>query len=226
MTASKPRPSRNLVWQIICLMVMLIWMVTAVAVEEITIAGLFRDRAIVILDGVQRVLVPGKPSPEGVVLISATSKEAILEVNGARQSYKLGDHITSQFTAPTGGKTTTIAPDGQGMYLANGSINDFPVTFVVDTGATLIAMNKNQAKRLGLDYKLQGKESLSSTASGMDKIYVVKLTNVAIGDILLHDIQAAVHDGDYPETVLLGNSFLGRVDMKRDGQLLILEQKY
>ena len=201
-------------------------MATAVAVEEITIAGLFRDRAIVVLDGVQRVLIPGKPSPEGVVLISATSKEAILEINGARQTYKLGDHITSQFIASKAGKTITIAPDGQGMYMVNGSINDFQATFVVDTGATLIDMNRTQAKRLGLDYKLQGKESLSSTASGLDKIYLVKLTKVAVGDILLHDIQAAVHDGNFPETILLGNSFLGRVDMKREGQLLILEQKY
>ena len=194
------------------------------AVDNISIVGLFRDRAIVMLDGVQRVLIPGKPSPEGVILISANSQEAVLEINGSRKSYKLGERITTQFSAPQSQKSVTIAPDGQGMYLVNGSINDFQVTFVVDTGASLIAMNKHQAKRLGLDYKLEGEPSLSSTASGMDKIYIVRLDRVMVGDIELHHIQSAVHDGDFPQVILLGNSFLGRISMKREGQLLKLEQ--
>ena len=208
------------------LLLLLILAETAAAVEEISIVGLFRDRAIVVLDGVQRVLTPGQASPEGIVLISATSKEAVLDVNGMRRSFMLGEHITNQFTAPATAKTVTIAPDGQGMYLVNGSINDFQVTFVVDTGATLVAMNKHQAKRLGLDYRITGKESVTSTASGLDKIYIVKLNKVTVGDIVLNNIVGSVHDGDYPDMILLGNSFLGRIAMQRDGQLLKLEQLY
>ncbi|MBF8268909.1 MAG: aspartyl protease [Gammaproteobacteria bacterium] len=207
---------------------LLLWLSTiaAAAVEEISIVGLFRDRAIVKLDGIQRVLTPGKPSPEGVILISANSKEAVLEINGNRNTYRLGDHISSQFVAPATQKSVMIAPDGQGMYLVNGSINDFQVTFVVDTGATLIVMNKHQAKRFGLNYKLEGEPSISSTASGLDKIYIVKLDKVTVGDIVLNNIQGAVHDGDYPEMILLGNSFLSRITMQREGQLLKLEHLY
>ena len=208
------------------LLLMLLSADAAAAVEEISIVGLFRDRAIVMLDGVQRVLTPGNPSPEGVTLISASSREAVLEINGSRNTYMLGDHITSQFTAPLPQQSVTIAPDGHGMYFVNGSINDFQVTFVVDTGATMIAMNKHQAKRMGLDYKMEGEQSVSSTASGLDKVYIVSLNKVAVGEIVLHNIQGSVHDGDYPDVILLGNSFLRRINMQRDGQLLKLEQLY
>jgi len=195
------------------------------AVDKIVIVGLFKGRAIVQLDGKQRVLVAGKPSPEGVILISANSEIAVLEVDGVRDSYTIGTHIGSSFKGPTGQKTVSIAPDSQGMYWVSGSINDFQVKFMVDTGATLISMNKHQARRIGLDYKMKGEQSFSSTASGIAKIYLVKLKKVQIGDIELHDVKGAVHDGDFPQVILLGNSFLSKVDMLREGGLLQLQKK-
>lgn len=209
------------------LLLMLLFTAGAVnAVDEINVVGLFKDRAVVELDGVRRILVPGKASPEGVVLISANSREAVINVNGKISTYTLGHHISNRFSAPTGQKTVTVAPDSAGMYVVNGSINDFQVDFVIDTGATYISMNQHQARRIGLDYKMTGKKAVTSTASGLVKIYVVKLAKVTIGDIVLNDVQGAVHDGDFPRQILLGNSFLGRIGMKRDGRLLRLEQLY
>ena len=199
---------------------------TVNAIGDINVVGLFKDRVIVELDGVQRILVPGKPSPEGAVLISANSREAVIEINGIKKTYTLGHHISNRFAGPSGQKMVTIAPDNTGMYVVSGSINGFQVDFVIDTGATYISMNKHQARRIGLDYKMTGEKSVSSTASGLDKIYVVKLAKVRVGDIVLNDVQGAVHDGDFPREILLGNSFLGRISMKRDGGLLKLEQLY
>lgn len=198
----------------------------AYAVNEINVVGLFKNRAVVVVDGVQRILIPGKPSPEGITLISANSREAVLEVNGKRHTYNLGNHISNRYQKPTGQKTVTIAPDGTGMYVTDGSINDFQVSFIVDTGSSFISMNKLQAQRLGLDYKTTGKQSFSSTASGMDKIYLVKLDRVQVGGIKVNDVQGAVHDGDFPKEILLGNSFLSKITMKREGRLLKLEQSY
>jgi aspartyl protease family protein len=87
-------------------------------------------------------------------------------------------------------------------------------------------MNKHQAKRIGLKYKLEGEESLSNTASGFAKIYLIELKKVKVGDIEIRNVQAAVHDGDHPTVILLGNAFLSRVDMNREGRLLELEKKY
>lgn len=169
------------------------------AVEKIKISGLFNDKAIVTIDGKQRLLKVGKPSPEGVILISANAKEAVIEINGEQNTYTLGSHIGSSFEKPSGGNTVSIAPDAGGMYEVNGSINEFQVRFLVDTGATLISMNSNDAKRIGINYRMEGQESLSETASGLSKIYLVNLKTVMVGDIKLRDVQAAVHDGDFRE---------------------------
>ncbi len=195
------------------------------AIEKISIHGLFKNKAIVEIDGKQRVLSVGKKSPEGVSLISANSKEAVLEINGERGTYKLGSHIGSKFKRSTGGKISTIAPDANGMYWVSGSINGFQVSFVVDTGATLIAMNKHQARRIGLNYKLEGKQSVANTASGLSKIYIMNLDKVKVGDIEVQDVKGSVHDSDFPKVILLGNTFLNRVNMKREGKLLQLQDR-
>lgn len=197
----------------------------AFAVEKITVSGLFSNKAVVIIDGKQRLLTVGSPSPEGVVLISANAKEAIIEVNGEQKTYTLGDHIGSTFKKSTGGKAVSIAPDTSGMYEVNGSINEFQVKFLVDTGATFISMSGNHAKRIGINYKHDGKKAASETASGLSDIYLVNLKTVMVGGIKLNDVQASVHNGNFPRTILLGNSFLGRVKMIREGQMLKLEEK-
>jgi aspartyl protease family protein len=180
----------------------------------------------VTIDGKQRVLRAGKASPEGVLLIESNSKEAIIEIDGKQDTYTLGTHIGNTFAASTEGKKIILTPDRAGMYNVSGTINGSHVSFVVDTGATLVSMNSNVAKKLGIDYKLTGRESSSYTASGKDKIYIVNLKRVKIGDIELQNIQGAVHEGGFPVVTLLGMSFLGKLDMKREGRIMELEKKY
>ena len=196
----------------------------SLAVEKIVIVGLFKDKAIVRLDGKQRVLSTGTTSPEGVTLISASSKEAILEINGEQKTYTLGSHIGSNFKEPDDETTVTIVPDRGGMYNVNGSINGYQVSFVVDTGATFISMNRNYARRMGIDYKLDGDKGVSQTASGLAKIYMVNLKKVRVGNIELNDVAGSVHDSDFPAVILLGNSFLNRVNMSREGRVLLLHK--
>lgn len=206
-------------------LMLLLLSIPCMAVEKITVVGLFKDKAIVHIDGKQRILTIGKTSPEGVKLISANSREAVIEIDGNQETYTLGTHISGEFTAPASGTTVTIAPDSTGMYEVNGSINGFLVKFVVDTGATLISMNKHHANRIGLNYKMEGEESLSETASGYAKTYLVKLKEVRVGDIVLNDVQGAVHDAEFPSVILLGNSFLGRVNMMREDKILQLKKQ-
>lgn len=215
-----------MIYKIISL-ILLLFSMPCMAVEKITVIGLFKDKAIVEIDGKQRVLNAGQISPEGVKLISASSREAVLEIDGKQDTYTLGTGtmVGGNFAPPPPGVTTTIAPDNSGHYFVNGSINGFQVSFVVDTGATLISMNRNYAQRIGLNYKLEGRESRSSTASGIATVYLMNLKEVRVGDIHMHNVEGAVHDSDFPEVILLGNSFLSRVKMYNDGALLMLEQK-
>ena len=195
----------------------------SLAVDKIKVVGLFKDKAVIIIDGKQRVLTKNTTSPEGVTLISANSNEAILEVDSEQKSYTLGNQVSIKFSETEPGRTVSIAPTNE-MYLVNGSINDFQVQFLVDTGASSVAMNRQTAKRLGLNFRMDGQEGLSETASGYSKIYVVNLEKVTVGDIVLEDVEGVVHDGEFPRIILLGNSFLSKVHLRREGQLLLLEQ--
>jgi aspartyl protease family protein len=207
-----------------CLLLLILSM-NVFAVDKITVSGLFNGKAIVTIDGKQRFLKVGKPSPEGVLLISANAREAVIEIDGEQNTYTLGQHIGSHYKKPVGGNTVSIAPDRGGMYEVNGSINGFLVKFVVDTGATLVSMNGNDAKRIGIDYKTKGIKSQTETASGVVASYVVTLKTIMVDSIKLHDVKGLVIEGNYPTTILLGNSFLEGVNMNREGRMLLLKER-
>ncbi len=196
----------------------------ALAVDKIVVVGLFKDTAVVRIDGQQRLLRVGNTSPEGVTLIAADSEAAVLEIDGEQQRYPLGAHISSQFAKPASGPVMRVWPNpASGLYIADGHINGYAMEFVIDTGATLVSMNSNQAKRLGINYRLEGEKGLSQTASGTNTIYVIELDSVRLGRIELENVRAAVHEGDFPAYVLLGNSFLDRINLQRDGKVLELQ---
>jgi len=200
---------------------------SALAVEKIQVLGLFKDKAVVVIDGKRRVLRAGGVSPEGVVLVSSDAEGAVMEVDGERKRYTLGAHISNTFARPAQGPTTRVYRTPEGMYQTGGSINGYPVDFLVDTGATLIAMNRTQARRLGIDYEAKGEPGMSSTASGEVRTYYVTLKQVKVGAIELRDVEAAVIDKDaFPADILLGNSFLNRLHMQRSSDFLELRKKY
>lgn len=187
------------------------------------VVGLFRDQAIVEVDGRQVILTAGGPARRGIRLLSTDGQEAVFEIAGVEYRYRQGTQIGSnRLGRPAGGKVVQIAPDAGGMYFVSGAVNGYAVRFLVDTGATLVAMNKRTARRLGINYMLDGEEGLSQTASGYARTYLVKLSRVTVGEITLTDVDGAVIDGDQPQEVLLGNSFLGRLNMQREGRLLML----
>jgi aspartyl protease family protein len=198
---------------------------TATAITKVTVVGLFKDTAIVVIDGTRRLLRSGDTSPEGVTLVSADSKEAVLEIDGEQKRYGLGGQIGGTYKKPDQ-VTVRIWPTPNRMYAVLGSINGYPVDFIVDTGATLVSLSGQQARRLGIDYRVVGTPSHSSTASGIARIYLVSLDRVKVGDIELRNVGGAVHDGDFPPATLLGMSFLSRLNMRQDGQVLELQTKY
>jgi aspartyl protease family protein len=113
-----------------------------------------------------------------------------------------------------------------GMYTTVGSINGLPVPFLVDTGATQVALNSAQARRLGIDYRVTGTETSVTTASGVERAWRVNLDSVKVGDLELRNVGAVVIDGPQPETALLGMSYLGRLEITNSGQLMTLKKKY
>ena len=193
-------------------------------VLNIVVVGLFRDKAVVEINSKQHVLQVGEQSPEGLTLISANSREAILEKNGIQQVYLLGTHIGTNFSAPVAQTVVSLWPTN-GMYLTPGSVNGFSVDFLVDTGASSVALNAATAERLGIDFR-RGTKVGVKTASGIDSAYQVTLDSVQVGEITLHNIRAMVLDGREPERALLGMTFLGELDIQRADQRMDLKKKF
>lgn len=222
---SKPRPLPIKLYRIL-LASLFVCLPLSVTAADILVLGLFKDMVIIKVDDAQHKLRLGETSPEGVKLISSNSDEAILEINGTQQTFSLGSHQSAQSFQTK--RTTSEAKiwANRGMYSTSGSINGLPVSFLVDTGASSVAMGTAHAKRLGINYRYIGKRSSARTASGVVNTWMVKLKSVKVGGIELRNVQGAVIEGDGPSTILLGMSFLKHVKMQREGNLLQLQQKH
>lgn len=193
-------------------------------VSRVMVMGLFKDVVVLEVDKKQHIIRTGHATPEGIKLISATSEFALLEINGIREQHYLGAQVGSQELAPAEQPIVSIWPT-RGMYLTPGSINGYSVDFLVDTGASDIALNAITAKRLDIDF-LEGKTVSVQTAVQVEKAYRVNLDQVQVGNIMLYNISALVIDGPEPARALLGMSFLGQLDMVRSDDRMDLQQKF
>jgi aspartyl protease family protein len=198
----------------------------AIAGTQINVVGLYSGKAILSINGGKpRTYSSGQVTPEGVKVISADSSKVVLDVEGKRQELALGQGASIAGGSASASQMATLYADNAGHFLGEGYINGSPVKFLVDTGATTIALSSKEARRLGLKY-LGGDTGLVQTAGGNIKAYRTSLNTVRLGGIVMHQVEAVVLDGDSPSVVLLGMSVLNRVQMERDGMVMTLTKKY
>jgi aspartyl protease family protein len=195
------------------------------AAEKISLQALFKDKAIIVVDGARHVMKSGETSPEGIKLLATDTQEenAEIEIDGKHEVLRLGV-VVADFDSKGKG-SVVLYPDRGGHFFADGQINGTPVRFLVDTGATLIAMSSVIAKRIGIDYIRNGSPGMASTPAGNVRTYNLSLNNVQVGGITLYNVQGSVIEGNDPREALLGMSFLGQLDMKRDGEKMELSER-
>ncbi len=162
----------------------------------------------------------------GVKLISASGDQAVIEQSGKRQTLRVGEAPLSVGGGAASGRGTRIVmtESGGGHFMTAGQINGRAVQFMVDTGATTIAMSTLDADRVGINYKA-GQPVRMSTANGDSAGFRVKLNSVRVGDVEVYDVDAVVTPQPMP-FMLLGNSFLTRFQMKRENNLMTLDKRY
>jgi aspartyl protease family protein len=192
---------------------------------EVQVYGLFPNMAILEVNGKQRKLHVGESTPEGIKLISANSDEAVLEIKGKQVRHALGTRFSATTVTNNERKGEARIWPQKGMYTMPGAINQQSVQFMVDTGASWVAMNANTARRLGINFRYEGQQGTATTAAGQVSVYMVKLQTVRIGEIELQNVDGAVIDAPADNQVLLGASFLNRVELHRDGQMMLLREK-
>jgi aspartyl protease family protein len=192
--------------------------------QPLNVVGLSEGRAVIVdAKGKPKVFRDGDTLPNGARLLRATPESALVELNGKRSTLKMGTHVAAAAPA-TGAARATLTADALGHFETIGTINGATVRFLVDTGASMISMSVVDARRIGIDY-LKGQKGFSNTANGVAPVYRVKLDTVKVGDITLNGIDGLVHEGGMP-FVLLGMSFLNRLEMNRQGDTLTLVKRY
>ncbi|MGZ5031660.1 MAG: retropepsin-like aspartic protease family protein [Usitatibacter sp.] len=197
----------------------------AARATDVTVVGLFPGKAVITVNrGSPRTMSVGEATAEGVKLISSDSKGALLEIDGKRQTLEMGQHFES--AAQTGSRqTVTLPADSRGHFVTDGMVNGTHMRFLVDTGATLVALPASEAARLGIDYR-KGQRGISQTANGAAIVYRVMLDSVTLGDVTIRNVEGVVHEGTGMDFALLGMSFLNRTEMRREGQTLTLIKRY
>ena len=158
----------------------------------------------------------------GVTVVSVEKDRVTVDIDGKRRTLVRGQTYSSSGTS--GAQNVTLLAGAGGHVLAEGMVNGGAVRFVVDTGATLVALPGSDASRLGIDYR-KGEAGTIQTAAGPTPAYRVKLNTVRIGGIELNNVDGVVIENGLP-VALLGMSFLNRVEVKQESGRMTMIRRF
>src|SRR5690606_3966451 len=140
---------------------------------------------------------------------------------GQWQEQKYNPNLAPASTHGAGYIEVQLAGNGQGHFLANGRINGEEVLFLLDTGATDVALPAELAESLGLE---RGPAITLNTANGRSTGYRTRLHSLQLGDIVLRDVRALIAPGMDGDEVLLGMSALKQLEFTQRAGTLVLRQ--
>jgi aspartyl protease family protein len=198
---------------------------TSCCYGDVELGGVLGNKAVLIIDGgPPKILAVGERTAGGMRLLEVSRESALIEVDGRPQRLILGSSAVRIGDSASRPATVGLVADSKGHHFSMGSINGASVRFLVDTGASMVSMSAADARRAGVDY-MRGRQTMTETANGPAKVWRVTLDSVRLGDIVLEGVEGMVVQNDLP-FVLLGMSFLSRMDMQREGERLVLRKRY
>jgi aspartyl protease family protein len=191
--------------------------------STVSFSGMLGDKALLIIDGQARGVAVGA-TVQGVKLVRLDGAVAQVEMGGKAQVLHLGGGaVVGVDTSGASGTRIVLAMGPGGHYIGQGSINGRSMPFMVDTGATFVALSSEMASELGIDTS-KGTVARMGSANGTMVARRVTLASITVGDVTVHNVEAAVSPQPMP-FVLLGNSFLSRFQMRSDDDTLTLLRK-
>jgi len=194
------------------------------AAAEVSLVGVIGGKAaVVVVDGGDPKTVKVGQTWSWITVVSVDKDSAVMEIGGIRRVLQQGQAYRRAAASSDRAQVTLAAGPG-GHFVGEGAVNGQPVRFLVDTGATSIALPASLAQRAGIDFR-KGAPSMSNTSNGLVHVYRVNLDTVRLGGIELNSVDAVVFEAGL-DTALLGMSFLNRVDMRREGDTMTLTRRY
>ncbi|MDB5814037.1 MAG: hypothetical protein JWN23_1154 [Rhodocyclales bacterium] len=198
-----------------------------VRAAEVALVGIFPGKAVLTIDGgAPRILAPGQSSG-AIKLISIERDAAVIESAGKRERVLLGAQPFA-VGGDNGGdgavQSVTLVADPRGHFVVTGSVNGAPITFLVDTGASSVALTTQQAKTAGINY-MAGEHGYANTANGTVQTWRVMLDKVTINGLTLQNVEGTILPAE-SGVALLGMTFLNRLNMSREGNTMILKRRF
>lgn len=135
------------------------------------------------------------------------------------QQYNPNQTIDGSRTAD--GQEIRLQRNRFGHYVATGTINGKPVIFMLDTGATHVAVPAQLGRELGLE---RGAKFPVMTANGTVDVWSTRINKLELGPIQLYDVRASLNPGMDGDEILLGMSALKTLDFSQSGDVLTLKQ--
>ncbi len=207
-------------------LISLIALPAAVCAQSVALAGILGSKALLVVDGAApRSLAVGE-SLGKVRVLSVGREDAVVDVGGQQQRLRLGEapvRLGSRQGAAEADTRLVLFADSRGHFVEQGQINGQSMRYMVDTGASTVAIGRTEAERLGLPF-LQGESIQMGTANGSTRGWRLRLDSVRIGGLEVRGVEAVVTPQPMPY-VLLGNSFLAEFRMTRQGDQMVLEKR-
>jgi aspartyl protease family protein len=191
--------------------------------QQVVLTGVLGSRALLLVDGAGPHSLAVGERWRGVKLLALERHQAELDIGGQRTFARLGG-VPANVGEPDAARRSVWQADARGHFVGPGRINGQLVQFMVDTGASTVALDAAHAQRLGIAYQ-QGRRLRLGTANGSAEGWAVRLTSLRIGTSELLDVEAVVVPQPMPY-VLLGNNVLSRFQLHRGSQQLVMEQRY
>ena len=189
---------------------------------DVSLVGTFESKAAILsIDGGAPRTVRVGQSAGGVSVVSVEPDRATVEVDGRRRVLVRGQTYSS---AGAGPQSVTLTAGAGGHFFVEGQVNGGALRFVVDTGATTIVIPAADANRLRIDYRA-GRPVTMQTAAGAVTAHLVTLDSVRVGAIEVQGVTAVVVEQGLG-IALLGNSFLNRMEMRREGTTMTLVKRF
>jgi len=195
--------------------------------QSVALTGVLGSKALLVIDGSTPKALAVNESHREVRLLQISGDTAVVDIKGRRQTVRLGDAPVSVGSrggtggAARSGRLVLIA-DSRGHFIDRGYINGKTMQYMVDTGASTIAIGRADADRMGLPYE-QGVPVLMRTANGTAQGWRIKLDSVKLGEMEVYGMDAVVAPQSMPY-VLLGNNLLTQFQMTRRGNEMVLEK--
>lgn len=189
---------------------------------DVGLAGVMGSKAMLMFNGGEPEAVAVGQSLNGVKVLSVQGDQAIVEIGGKKRPLRVGQHAVGNVSDSAA--EVVLKADGRGHFRTTGRINGMSQAFLVDTGASAIGLGAADARRLGLNLE-RGQRVRVGTANGMVMAVRIALDTVDVGGVVLHNVDALVHESEMP-FALLGMSFLNRMEMRRDGDTMTLKKRF